>query len=136
MPCRFEPAYSRLADRRQVWRCVNVDPACDCPCPRLWIGERPGHAKCPALGEILLNAPPPPRVTFAALPCPHRGELLGTIDGGCGCGDREPVAACALYVACTVEAVAGNANWRALGLKARPAACSICKARPSGKEAV
>lgn len=64
------------------------------------------------------------------LDCQYRGELLGSINCGCGSVNRETeVFKCAIFGSCTLTAIGGRAGWLKLGLKKRPAYCRTCEER-------
>ena len=115
--CDFQPTTKRTAQGRFIWKCAS--------CPNACCGDRPATAICRAYPrDVKVERKP------VVLDCQHRGEILGTIDCGCGSVSRQTeVFACELFDACTLTALGGRADWLKLGIKKRPAYCRTCEER-------
>lgn len=102
-------------------------------CGKPLIPKRPEAPQARMCGVVAIERKPrepEQRKTFAAMPCPHRGESLGVVPcGACGCRD-EPVkvAACDLHGACSERATARTDKQRVGGVV--PVSCVACGDRP------
>jgi hypothetical protein len=118
--CDFEPTTEVHHKNGALWRCIHDG------CGNKCYGDRPKTAICKAYPREVKVEPKP----VESRPCQYRGELLGNINCGCGSVNRETeVFACALFTACTLNAIGGKAGWLKLGIKKRPTWCIGCQER-------
>jgi hypothetical protein len=113
--CDFHPTNKRTPQGRLIWKCA----ACGMGC----CGDTPTNATCRAYPRDVKIE----RKQAAVEPCQYRGELLGSINCGCGSVNRETeVFKCELFTACTLTSLGGKAGWLKLGIRKRPMCCRCC----------
>lgn len=128
--CLFEPTGERhKATGQPKWKCSRRG------CKNVCWGDVPADGWCQA-ERSTIAVTPPPEPTFAANPCSlgHRGDVVGSVDCGCGGrGERMEVAVCGLAADrggvgyCTPRNLGGGTTWQRLAiLTERPRACSTC----------